>query len=106
MKTFVSMMTAAVLTLGVATTSQAKDEVAFSYNPDASVEKTYEALNQQATKICKDELGAFRQYGLRKCASDYMEQIVEKIDRVELYAYHNRMISGSSDIIELAQLED
>ena len=102
MKTLVTVMTAAAMTLGVAGTSQAA-EVAFKYNPNATVASVYSDLNTQANKICKAELGPLRHYGLTDCVTDYVGQIVGKIDRVELTAYHNQM-SSEGKVIKLAQL--
>jgi len=104
MKTLVTVMTAAALTLGVVGTSQAADEVVFKDDAKASVAEVYTDLNRQAKKICKTEMGAFRQYGIQRCVDDYVGQIVSKINRLELTAYHNRMTS-TGDIIELAQLD-
>lgn len=103
MKTLVTVMTAAAMTLGVVGTSQAAD-VAFKYNPNASVPSVYKKLNTQAKKVCVAELGPLRHYGLIDCVEDYVGQIVDKIDRVELTAYHNQMTSEDK-VIKLAQLD-
>lgn len=102
MKNLVTVMTAAALTMGVAGTSQADEEVAFKYKPSESASEIYSDLNRQAKRLCKDELGAFARLNLRECMKDYVGQIVGKINRVELTAYHNRMI-GKEDIIYLAE---
>ena len=105
MKTLVTVMTAAAMTLGVVGTSQASDQVAFKYDAKASVAEVYSDLNRQAKKICKAEMGAFRQYGIDKCVNDYVGQIIGKIDRVELTAYYQRM-TGKGELIELAELKN
>lgn len=106
MKTLVTLLTTAALTLGVSITSQAADaeQVAFKYNPKASVATTYTSLKSQARKICKNELGVMMQYSGGKCINTYVTEIVGKIDRVELTAYHNQMTMPESGTIRLASL--
>ncbi len=106
MKKFVTVLTAAALTMGVSAASHAADkEVAFSYNPAAPVSAVYTDLRIQANKVCKSELGPLIYYAAGKCINDYVEQIVVKIDRLELTALHNSRVAGEAKIIQLTQLD-
>ncbi len=106
MKKFVTLCTAA-LTLAISTPSFAADksEVAFTYNPDAAVETTYAKLSKQAYKVCQAELGPFMQYGAADCVEAYMADIIGKINRIDLTAYHKVQTSDDRDVIMLAKLE-
>ena len=107
MKNFVTLLSATALTLMVSAHSHAgiSDEVAFTYNPSASADVTYTSLSKQAKKVCDGELGPLMHHGAAKCMDSYVSEIVGKINRAELTAYHNGRTSETTDVIQLAQLD-
>ncbi len=79
-----------------------KEQVNFKYSPSAPAAQTYKTLHRQVKKLCKDELGAFEQYAGATCMAEYMDEIIRKIDKLQLTAYYKAKIEGG-EIIRLAE---